>query len=353
MHINGMKAATAALAFLAATPALAEMTLSYTDQSPPRGVRAESTIWLFDEIEKRTNGELKIEPHWGGALMKAKDTIKGVGDGAADMGVVIGIYNPSLSPALVVGDLPTEYSDPWVGSRAMYDLGVNNPQMQAEFDKLNVHFVTHVTTGPIQLVCREKVIQSLDEIDGLKFRGISVYGKIFESLGAQSVTMPVYEVYQALDSGLIDCTHDYGYAIRAMKHDEVADAAIRLNWGALMGVAIFMNKDVYEMLPPEQQKIVDEVGSDFVDHYTALLTDYEENVFKEIAAGAGGNDMKVYDFPAEEKAKLLEAGHAYVGEWKARVAELGVDGDALYDAYLAALKKYDAEFKANGAPAAD
>lgn len=353
MLINKLKAATAAFAMLAATPALAEMTLSYTDQSPPRGVRAEATIWLFDEIEKRTNGELKVEPHWGGALMKAKDTIKGVGDGAADMGVVIGIYNPSLSPALVVGDLPTEYSEPWVGSRAMYDLAINDPQMKAEFDKLNVHFITHVTTGPIQLVCRERVIKSLDEINGLKFRGISVYGKIFEGLGAQSVTMPVYEVYQALDSGLIDCTHDYGYAIRSMKHDEVANVAIRLDWGALMGVAIFMNKDVYEALPAEQQKVIDEVGYDYVDHFTAQLSDYEDNVFKEIAEGAGGNDMKVYEFPAGEKAKLLEAGFAYVDEWKARVADLGVDGDALYDAYLAALKKYDAEFKTNGYPAVE
>ena len=103
-------------------PVQAAQTLTYSDNSPNRGTRAEVTNWFAEELGKRTNGELKIEFHWGGALLKAKAAAKGIGAGAADMGTIIGVYNPKLHPAYLLTDLPTEYSDHWVGTRAVYEM---------------------------------------------------------------------------------------------------------------------------------------------------------------------------------------------------------------------------------------
>jgi hypothetical protein len=63
-----------------------------------------------------------VEFHWGGSLLGGKDTLKGVGDGVADMGTVVGFFTPRELRAYNIGDLPVDNSDMWIGLRAMYDL---------------------------------------------------------------------------------------------------------------------------------------------------------------------------------------------------------------------------------------
>ena len=97
------------------------MNLNFTAQSANRGARAETTSLFAEELERRTNGEIKTEIHWGGALLKAKAATTGIGDGAADAGFIIGVYNPGLHPGFLLADLPTQYSDPWASTRAFYE----------------------------------------------------------------------------------------------------------------------------------------------------------------------------------------------------------------------------------------
>lgn len=330
-----------------AVPASAAMTLSYTDQSANRGARAEAVTWFTDELEKRTNGEIKLDLHWGGALLKAKAAAKGVGDGAADLGFIIGVYNPGLHPAFLMGDLPTQFSDPWAASRAYYDLNTTNKALTDEWDKLNLHFIANVTTGPIQMVCKDTKVESLADISGVKMRGISVYGKVGKDLGAIPVKMSAYDVYQGLDTGLIDCTMFYSYAIPAFKLNEVATDVTLLDWGALMGLGIAMNKDVYESLTAEQQVIVDELGSEFVDVYVNKLTDQNVKAIEDIKAEG---KISLNDFPADQKAELLASSKGYMDDWKVKAAESGIDADALIADYTALLEKWDADRESNGYP---
>src|SRR5690606_13931338 len=103
-------------------------------------------------------------------------------------------------------DLPMPYSDPWVGSRAIYDLVQNNADLQAEFHKLNLQYITNITTTQIELICKDKTVKSLEDIKGLKVRGTGVYMKVFGDLGATPVNMSSAEAYQGISTGLLDCT---------------------------------------------------------------------------------------------------------------------------------------------------
>lgn len=84
--------------------------------------------------------------------------------------------------------------------------------------------------------------------------------------------MTAYDTYQGLDSGLIDCTMFYSYAIPAFKLNEVADNITMLDWGALMALGIVMNKDAYEAMMPEHQKVIDDLGSELIDVYAQKIT---------------------------------------------------------------------------------
>lgn len=333
-----------------AMPAQAEMTLAWTDQSPNRGARAEATMWFADELAKRTNGEVKIEVHWGGALLKAKAAAKGIADGAADIGFVIGVYNPGLHPGFLLADQPTEYTDLWALTRAFYELNTTNADLQKEWDDLNLHFVSNVTTGPIQMICKDKAINGIEDFAGTKMRGISVYGKVTKDLGAIPVKTTAYDVYQGLDTGLIDCSMFYTYAVATFKLEEIITDYSQLDWGALMGLGIVMNKDAWEAMSPENQQIVTDLGSEFVDEYAKRLIAANSDVLQMLK---DRDSVTVAEFPAEQKAKLLEAGKPYFDDWKAKAEKAGVDAAALSSQYNDLLKKWDDKLKADGYPWAE
>jgi TRAP-type C4-dicarboxylate transport system substrate-binding protein len=341
---------TGALILAATPPAQAQKTLNYTDESPNRGSRAEAIAWFAEQLDKRTNGQVKMKAHWGGALMKAVAATKGIGSGAADMGLIIGSYNPKLHHLYMLADLPTEYSDPWVTSRGIYKTATTNKDMRAEFEKLNLKYVTNITTGPIQLICKNKVVEKLSDLKGLKVRGISVYGQVFKDLGAVPVRVNTYEAYQGLDTGLIDCSQTYGYAIPAFKLQEVSNELTMLDWGGLGAVGVFMNLDTFKGLTPEQQKVVDELGSEFIDFFSQKLVAGNDDAYSKLKAGIDGHQLRFHQISDAEKAGLLKAGAAYTDEWREKAKALGADPDRVIADFTAALKQFDDERKAKGYP---
>lgn len=328
-------------------PAKAEMTLSFTDNSANRGTRAEATMWFADELAKRTNGEINIDFHWGGTLFKGPDALKGVGDGAADMGLVIGVYNPALNPALVLADIPAELNDPWAASRAFYELNTTHPVLQKEWDDANVKFLTTLSTGPLQMLCKDKAITTVDGFKGTKMKGISHYSKVAQDFGANVVKMTAYDTYQGLDTGLIDCALFYTFAIPGYKLPEVTTDLTLINWGALMGIGIVINKDVFETLSPEHQEIMTQLGSEYVDKISEMMKTEDKEIIKALRAD---ENMNVHEMSDEEREKLLAAGEKYLDEWKARVGQVGIDGDELSDTYNALLIKWHDKLGADGYP---
>ncbi|MGD9862896.1 MAG: C4-dicarboxylate TRAP transporter substrate-binding protein [Pseudodonghicola sp.] len=298
-------------------------------------------------MEKRTGGALKMDIHWGGALLKGPAAIKGVGDGVADMGLIVAVYNPASNPATLLADLPSEYNDPWAASRAFYQLSTTDPVLQKEWDDLNVRFVSNMSTGPLQLVCNNKVVNSVADFAGLKIKGISNYSKVAQDLGANMVSMTAYDTYAGLDTGLVDCAIFYTYAIPAFKIPEVSTDLTLLDWGALMGLAIVINKDVWAGLTPEQQAIIDQLGAEYVDVISEKIVVEKKATLDALRAEG---KLTLHDFAPEERRKLLDAGQKYVEEWKATVAKRGIDGEGLANRYDALLKKWHAKLSADGYP---
>jgi TRAP-type transport system periplasmic protein len=347
IKLGSMALAAGVLSMALAAPVQAARVLTFSDNSPNRGTRAEVTNWMAAELERRTNGELKIEMHWGGALLKAKAAAKGVGAGAADMGTIIGVYNPKFHTAYSLTDLPTQYSDPWVGTRAVWEMATTNKDLIAEFDKLNLHYVSNFTTTQIQLICKGKPVKNMADIKGIKVRGVGVYGKVFKDLGATPVRISAYKAYQGLDTGLINCSQVYAYFIPASKMNEVAKEVTILDWGALMGLGYVMNKDVWESLSPAHQKIVTQLGSDYIDKYAEAIAIGNAKAMADLRADPA---VTIHEFSAADKKALIDAAGGYLTAWKGKMKEGEMDADAYRANYLSLLKKYDDERKAKGYP---
>lgn len=349
MHVKALGAAALMTACLAFAGEAAAKTLTFAEFGPNRGTRAEALQWFADELDARSKGELKIEFFWGKSLLGTKAVLQGVSDGVADMGSVIGFFTPKELRAYNIGDLPVANSDVWVGMRALYDLASHHPIFLEEFDAANIVYISNYTTGPIQLICTTKV-ETLEQLSGKKIRGSGPYGKTLAALGAEVVRMPQGEVYQALDSGLVDCNQNYYYSMKAYKQYEVASFVLELDWGQNMSFGIIMNKQSFESLSADERKLLHGVASDFVDHFAKAMIESQVADKAEMEAGIDGKSITVTLLSAVERKALLAKSDEQIDAWKNDANGEGLDGDAIMKAYDAAVAKYAKEKDEKGYP---
>lgn len=329
--------------------ATAQTVIRFAEFGPNRGARAVALQWWADEIASRSGGNLEVEFHWGKALLDTKAALGGIADGVADAGSVIGFFTPKELRGYNIGDLPVENSDEWVGMRALYDFTNDNADMQAELDAAGVVYMTNYTTGPIQLICKSAK-SGVDDLAGVKVRASGPYGKALAALGADVQRMGQGEVYQALDSGLIECNQNYYYSIKAYKQYEVADHVVELDWGQNMSFGIFMNAATWSSLSEADQAVIREVNSDFIDHMARVMIEDMAKDKAEMTAGIDGHTITVGTFSEADREKLLAAGRAEVDAWVTQASEEGHDGAAMLADYQSYIDKYASELADKGYP---
>ncbi len=316
------------------------------EAGPNRGARAASMNWFADEASKLTDGKLSLDIQWGGALFKAGAALSGIADGVADLGTIIAVYFPQEMVAYGIADLPLKNDDAWVGMKATDALMRSNAAIQQNLADMNLVYIGTFTTSAVHIGCKGTAIRSVEDIKGLKVRGVGAYGETFKDLGANMVPMSVYDAYQGLDSGLLDCSQGYSYATAALKQFEVIDSYTLLNWGQVGALGIFMNKDAFDGLDAATQEALMTAGAGLPDELGRLITADNDKAIQTMK-DAG---VEVIELPAEDRAKLVDGGAKYVGAWIERANGVGLDGQALLDEYQGLLAQYEQERDTKGYP---
>ncbi|WP_298913733.1 C4-dicarboxylate TRAP transporter substrate-binding protein [uncultured Roseobacter sp.] len=342
-----LKSAALGLAMIAtATLAQADITLIHGEAGPNRGARAAALQWFADEIAERSEGEIKLDIQWGGALFKSNAAMQSVGDGVADMGSVIAVYYPQEMVAYGIADLPINNPDAWVGMRATDALMRNSKEIAENLRDKNLVYIGTWTTSQVNIGCKGAAIRKASDIERLKVRGVGAYGKVFGEMGANMVRMSIYDAYQGLDTGLIDCSQGYSYAVAALKQAEVMDSYTLLNWGQVGGVGMFMNADVYDSLSAAQQDLLNAVGSDMADEFGRIITQANEDA----VAAMKEAGVEVIVLPEPEREKLVRKGGKFLAEWVNTAEKSGLPGQALLEDYQVLVARFSAERDQKGYP---
>ncbi|MEM9524739.1 MAG: C4-dicarboxylate TRAP transporter substrate-binding protein, partial [Pseudomonadota bacterium] len=333
-------------AIVMGTGAAAETVLIHGEAGPNRGARAAALQWFADRVTERSDGDLRIDIQWGGALFKANASVQSIRDGVADMGTVIAVYFPKEMAGYGIADLPLDNPDPWVGMRATDALMRGSEAIQRDLADKNLVYIGSWTTSQVNIGCKGAAIRSVDDVTGKKVRGVGAYGKVFGEIGANMVSMSIYDAYQGLDTGLIDCSQGYSFAVAALKQEEVMDSYTLLNWGQVGGLGLFINKDTYDGLTPKQQTVLAETGRDMADEFGRIITAANENAI--VAMRERG--VEIIELPEGERAKLLTMGKKFVEQWIDTANSAGLPGEALLKEYRTLIAEFTAERTNNGYP---
>jgi TRAP-type transport system periplasmic protein len=298
--------------------------------------------WFCDELEKRTDGRIKIQIFWMQSLSKHKDALPALQSGFVDMAHTSAISHPSSFPLfMILESMCNSREDYAAAILACIETATNEPNLKAEFEKLKVVPIIPWHSGALHLGFK-KCIGSLKDLKGMSIRPVGgVRAEYLKLLGANPVDIPPIDLYEAIDRGTIQGLEiSYGLAF-ALKLYEPLKCVYLNNSGASVGSFILMNSDVFKRLPRDVQEIIPKLRSEYAVRLGQGLMDYDAEMAREWETKHGLT--RKYPTPEEQKL-LLETGQK-ANETLVKQQESGGHTAAgkVLNFYMNALKKYEDE----------
>lgn len=327
MTVKTLAAAAAALTLLAAPAALAE-DLKLADFQPPTHFVVDSTYKPFAEaVAAGTGGAVGVTVYMGGELGPgpAEQYNRAV-DGVADIAFGLPGYTASNFPVTLLTELPGVI-DAATGTRKIMD---NVDLLSDEYRR--VVLLGLWNNAPNLLFTAEKPVRSLADLAGMKIRVPSRNaGLVVEAWGGSPVSMPAPEVYNAMQTGVIDGAMIDATTLGAFKLAEVTNFITTGMESTISSFFLIMNRDSFDALAPEHQAVVAEAGRAAALNGNAAWLGIADKALAGFAATEG---KEVITLSPEEAAKFNAASAPVVEKVVAEVAAAG--GNAA--AFVAALQ---------------
>lgn len=234
--------------------------LTYANFFPPFHVQSQLAESWCQEVEKRTNGAVKIDYYPGGTLSKAPQIYDNVEMGVADIGMTVLAYSRGRFPVLGAVDLPLGYPSGVVATKvANAVLDKFNPKEVQDTKVMFLH-----AHGPGYINTVEKPIHTMDDLKGLKIRSTGMSTILVKALGATPVAQSMGDTYQSLQKGVVDGSAHPLEANKGWKLGEVIKYTIAENSVAYTtNMIVTMNKSKWNSLSPDIQKVITEINAEW------------------------------------------------------------------------------------------
>ena len=220
-QLGGLAAATLAPGF-AMAQAGAKFNLKIAISIPESHPTSAALKAACAEVLKESNGRLTIEVYPNGQLGSDTDTVSQVRSGAIDFVCTAGTIWGNLVPVTSINTVAFAFPDYATVWKAMDgDLGAH---MRAAFDKVNLVAVGKVFDhGFRQITHSSKPITVPKDLEGMKIRvpASPILTSLFKGLGASPATVPIGELYTALQTKVVDGEENALPTIDATKLYEV------------------------------------------------------------------------------------------------------------------------------------
>ncbi|MGH7353083.1 MAG: TRAP transporter substrate-binding protein [Candidatus Rokuibacteriota bacterium] len=219
-------------------------------------------VWLGEELDKRTNGQIKLEvvslPEVG---LTGFELVRVVRAGLVDVGDVLPTYVAGDVPIVEGVDLPGLFKDfeTSVKAHAAY-----MPALKKHEDKLG-GVVLGAYLWPHQVIFSRKPVRSPADLKGLKVR---VYGtaqtEFARALGMEPVSLAFAETYTALERGTVDAGFTGTYSGWGVKWFEVTKYLVDVAHGPVAGTFV-VSKRTWDKLSPELRATLTKLGEEFTE----------------------------------------------------------------------------------------
>src|SRR5215475_8736535 len=205
----------------------------------------------FKELaEKYTGGKVKVEVYPNSQLYKDKEEVEALQLGAVQMlAPSLAKFGPLGAKEFEVFDLPYIIPD-----KAALRRVTDGPLGKSLFQKLESKGITGLAywDNGFKVMSANKPLKMPADFQGLKMRiqSSKVLEAQFKALGAQPQVMAFSDVYQAMQTGVVDGQENTWSNIYTQKMHEVQKYMTVTNHGYI-GYVVVVNKKFWEGLPAD------------------------------------------------------------------------------------------------------
>ncbi len=305
------------------------ITLRYANLFPPTSkVSVISEDWC-KEVEKKTNDRVKVQYFPAASLSRPSETYDDVMRGLVDIGMSFCGYTGGRFPLTGVIDLPLGYKSSYHATKlANAYFEKFKPK---EFDGTQVMYLH---TSPPHRLFTKKPVEKLEDLKGLKIRSTGTSAEVVKALGGVSVAMPMSDAYDALQKGVADgIVGPFEPLIGWRLIDVVSDGTLFSS--AYVNVTyVVMNKQKWQSIPPEDQKIIEQINKEWIEK-EGKLWDQLEDEARKLFLDKG---RKVIQLSNEEDARWTKLLQPVLTQYVQNMKDKGLPGQEALDFCIEYLK---------------
>ncbi len=248
-------------------------------------LHVERFVPLAEMLAEATGGETTIRIYPGGELgagpVKQYDRVI---DGVADIVYALPGYTASQFKKTLLVELPGIVAGGTNKTEAVWN---NIEMLDEEFRRTKLLGLW--TSGDAVLLMAEKRIEKLSDLEGLKIRVPSKNtGRLIEAWGATAVSMPITQVYQSMETGVVDGTLVDTSVLTSFKLGEVTNH-ITTGMNATNSMfMLVMNRDSWDSLDGEtQDKLTGLTGAAMSEGGRVTMTNASDKALEKWLAEGG------------------------------------------------------------------
>ena len=266
----------------------------------PKGKAAERFKQLAEE---RTKGRVKVEVYPNSSLFKDGEEMEALQLGSVQMlAPSLAKFGPLGAREFEVFDLPYMFDN-----YAELHKVTEGPVGAALFQKLEPKGIVGLAywDNGFKLMSANKPIRVPADYKAPKMRiqSSKVLGDQFKALGAIPQVMAFSEVYQAMQTGVVDGSENTPSNIYTQRHYEVQKYIAETNHGYI-GYAVIANKKFWDGLPADVRTTLEGAMRDATKYANEIAQKENDDALEAIRKSGKTEILKLKD---DEKAQMRKA----------------------------------------------
>jgi len=315
-----MKKWIALLALMCAAPialAQAPIVIKFSHVVANDTPKGKGALRFKELAEQRTGGRVKVEVYPNSQLYKDREEIEALQLGSVEMlAPSVSKFGPLGVKEYEVFDLPFIFPDRNVLSHV-----TEGPVGISLFRKLEAKGIRGLAywDNGFKMMTANRPMRTPEDFKGLKMRiqSSKVLEAQFRALGAIPQVMAFSEVYQALQTGVVDGTENTPSNIFTQKTHEVQKYLTVSDHGYI-GYAVIVNVKFWDSLPPDLRTQLEGAMRDATRYANAIAR--QENEMALAGIKASGR-TEIIELDGKQKAAWRKAMQPVYREMESRVGK--------------------------------
>ncbi|MBN1008472.1 TRAP transporter substrate-binding protein [Amphritea pacifica] len=305
----------------------ADVTLRLAHFFPPvAGIHKNVAQAWADKVMADSSGRIAVEVYPSSTLAKPPALYDAVTSRIADVSLTVQGYTANRFPLTQVVELPGITKSAAQGSCILQRLYDEKLISEEYSDTRPLFLFTH---GPGHIHTTEKMIKEPADFEGLRIRRpTAVVAKLLEGLGAQPVGMPAPQAFQSVQRGVIDGVALPWEGQLTFRMNELTPKHTEVGGLYTLSFLVTMNRDVYNSMPADLQKVIDDNSGETWSQIAAGVFD-DADIKGRAQAVALGHEIYTVESGSENpawKPVLDKASEDYLAELEAK----GLPARAVY-----------------------